>query len=109
MTTSRSKPDTPHGLPDGYTEKEIARSQANLERLLGPEIIAELSGDEDAWTLDTVLRRSPHAKPLSDEEILRTIKVLRAERAMIEAKSEARRAKKQGVEESEDDKESDSN
>lgn len=45
-------------------------------------------------TLDEVMRRDPHAKPLSDEELQRLVLHLRAERAQITLKKEKRREKK---------------
>lgn len=62
----------------------------------GPELMVELSAFP---TLDLLLDRDPHAKPMSDAELELMVKRERAERAFQTFKQEAKKAKKQGVEE----------
>ena len=82
--------------PSAYNDK--------FEGMTGPEMVKEIS-DNHANSLDEVLNRDPTAKPIADEEIMRQILNLRADRARIEVKIEKHKAKKQGIEEPKDDSE----
>lgn len=62
----------------------------------GPEQVAQIAAHEEAWTLDLVLRRDPHAVPFSDSELLQHIGRLRAERTQIDVKQEHNRQKRKG-------------
>lgn len=48
-------------------------------------------------TLDTLLDRDPHAVPYTDEELLRFIEIMRAQRALFTIKEQDARDKKAGV------------
>jgi hypothetical protein len=56
----------------------------------GPELMRAIQ----EVTLDEALRRNPHSRPLSDEELLSLTKHLRFERTQIEVKKEKRKEKK---------------
>jgi len=49
-------------------------------------------------SIDELLRRNPHAKPLSDADVLAMIEHRRRQRALFNMKDERRRAKKEGIE-----------
>lgn len=48
-------------------------------------------------TLDTLLDRDPHAVPYTDEELLRFIEIMRAQRALFNIKEQEARDKKAGI------------
>lgn len=70
----------------------------------GPELLSEVA---EEVTLDRFLDRDPYAVPYTDQELINRVKVLRNERVQFQLKSDARRAKRQGVEEVTDPTKSD--
>lgn len=61
----------------------------------GPELVEEIARHP---TLDEFLDRDPFAVPYTDDELVKRVKIERAERAALSLKSDSRRAKRQGIE-----------
>lgn len=60
--------------------------------LTGQERLAAIIADESNYTLDEVMRRDPHARPFTDEELMHFVKNERSARSAIEIKKEKKDA-----------------
>ena len=64
----------------------------------GQERLADIVKDDRNMTLDEILDRDPKQRPVSDEELLALVPVLREERTHIEVKAERRKEKRKNDE-----------
>jgi len=72
----------------------MSTSQSTDKPRTGQELIQDVVDNSDTVTLDELLDRDPHAKPISDDELMAHIRSMRLERAGIEAKQEKRKERK---------------